>query len=295
VPVWEPEIVVDEPLARRLLGQFAGLTPESLEVLGHGWDYTIWVADGTYAFRFPRRQVVVPGTEREIAILPRLAPLLPLPVPAPVFVGRPTDEYPWPFFGSDFLHGRELAEAGLDGDGRLAVALELASFLHALHSVELDEPLPLDVNHRADMARRVPLAREGLADLERLGIWHAPLSVHELLAEAERLPPPEPAAIVHGDLHFRQVLVADGRVTGIVDWVDVCRSDPAIDLSLVWSFLPARQRAAFLEAYGEVSDEQLLRARVLAFSLCAALAAQAHAEGLVAVEHEALAGLDRAS
>src|SRR5919109_5240078 len=143
MPVWEAEIVVDEALARRLLGQFPELQVEALRPLGYGWDYTIWVVDERYAFRFPRRQIGVSGTEREIAVLPKLAPLLPVPVPAPRFVGCPTDEYPWPFFGSSLLPGTEISEAGLDEDGRLAIALELAGFLRALHAVELDAPLPL--------------------------------------------------------------------------------------------------------------------------------------------------------
>ena len=289
MPVWEAEIVVDEGLARRLLEQFPELRVRSLRPLGYGWDYTIWVVDERYAFRFPRRQVVVPGTEREIAVLPKLEQLVSLPVPAPLLVGRPGDEYPWPFYGSHLLPGHELS--GLDDEDRLAVALQLAGFLRELHAVDLDEPLPLDVNGRADMTRRVPLARETLAEID----WPAPDSVAAALDEAEQLPPPELTALVHGDLHFRQVLVEGRRVTGIVDWVDVCRSDPAIDLSLLWSLLEPPQRAAFLEAYGEVSDEQLLRARVLAINLCAALASQARAEGLVAVEREALAGLNRAA
>jgi aminoglycoside phosphotransferase (APT) family kinase protein len=79
----------------------------------------------------------------------------------------------------------------------------------------------------------------------------------------------------------------------VIDWGDVCRADPAIDLQLVWSFLPPTQRAAFLDAYGPVSEDQLLRARVLALSLCAALAAYGHAEGITGVEREALDGLAR--
>jgi len=81
----------------------------------------------------------------------------------------------------------------------------------------------------------------------------------------------------------------------VIDWGDLCRSDPAIDLQLLWSFLPPAARPAFLDAYGPVSDEQLLRARVLAFSLCAALALYAHAENLPNVKREALDGLERAS
>ena len=65
-----------------------------------GWDYTIWLVDEDWAFRFPRREIAVPGVRIEIAVLPRIAPRLPLPVPAAELVGEPTDEFPWPFFGS---------------------------------------------------------------------------------------------------------------------------------------------------------------------------------------------------
>ena len=292
--VWEPEIVVDEPLARRLLRQFPELEGEPLQRLAHGWDYTVWLVGGRYTFRFPRRQVGVPGTEREIMVLPKLAPLVPLPVPAPLFVGRLTDEYPWPFFGSAFLPGREVAEAELDEDARLEVALQLAAFLRALHAVELDLPLPVDVNGRADMSRRVPLVHESLDELARQGLWQPNTHIDELLSEAERLPPAELDTVVHGDFHIRQFLVDGRRVTGVIDWVDVCRSDAAIDLSLLWSFVARENRPAFLDAYGAVAEAQLVRARVLALSLCSALALSAHAQGLEAVEREALVGLDRA-
>jgi hypothetical protein len=51
----------------------------------------------------------------------------------------------------------------------------------------------------------------------------------------------------------------------------------------------------FLAEYGPVTDEQLLRARVLALSLSAALAHYAHDEGFQAVEREAFSGLARAA
>jgi len=289
VAVWEPEHVVDEALARRLLGQFPELSADGLRPLAYGWDYTIWVVEERYAFRFPRRKIVLPGLERELTVLPKLAPLLPLPVPVPLFVGRPGKDFPWPFFGSELLPGRELAEAGLDEEGRLEVALELAAFLRTLHDIELDEPLPLDVNRRADMPHRVQLVRKQLDELGETSP-----AAERLLAEAERLPPSERAVLVHGDLHMRQVLAEGRSLTGVIDWVDVCRSDPAIDLSLLWSFVPPEGRRAVLDAYGPLDEAQLFRARVVALSLCAALAGHARAEGLVQVEREALAGLTRA-
>ena len=296
MPTWTAELVVDEQLARRLLGQFPELRIESLRPFAEGWDYTIWLVDERWAFRFPRREVAVPGVRREIAVLPELAPLLPIPVPVPVFVGEPADGFPWPFFGSELLPGRELGEAALDGPDRVEVGRSLARFLRRLHGAHVAYELPADGNRRADMNERVPKTREQLDELEGTGLWRRPASVDLLLEAAEGLPPSDAFAVVHGDLHFRQVLVDDGTSpTGVIDWVDVCRSDPAIDLSMLWSYLPLEGRETFLAEYGAVSDEQLLRARVIALSLSAALAHYGHHEGFWAVEREALSGLARAA
>ena len=294
MPVWAAEVVVDEELVRRLLARFPELEVRSLRRLGERWDNSVWVVDERYAFRFPRRAIAIPGIEREIAVLPRLAPLLPLPVPRPVFVSGPVEDYPWPFFGCELVPGVEAGDAALDDEARLEIALELARFLRELHAVDLDEPLPPDFNGRTDMSKRTALAREELAELQRLGLWSAPLAVARLLDEAKRLPPPEPSVLVHGDLHFRHLLVEGGRASGVIDWGDVCRSDPAIDLPLLWSFVPPEGRGAFLDAYGPVNEAQLLRARVLAIQLCAVLAHYGHLEGAEGVKREALSGLERA-
>jgi aminoglycoside phosphotransferase (APT) family kinase protein len=294
MPVWEAEVVLDEELARRLLAQFPRLEIESLRPLAEGWDNAVWVVNERYAFRFPRRQIAIRGVELEIAVLPALAPRLPAPVPNPVFVGKPADGFPWPFFGAELLPGAEIGDAELDEDARLEVALELARFLRTLHELEVEEPLPVDANARTDMTRRVPMARAELAELAQLGLWHAPARLGPLLDRAERLPPAETPAVVHGDLHFRHVLVDGPSVTGVIDWGDLCRSDPAIDLPLLWGLVPPDARGTFLDAYGPVTEEQLLRARVLAIGIWAVLARYGHTERFKNVKHEALAGLDRA-
>jgi aminoglycoside phosphotransferase (APT) family kinase protein len=107
-----------------------------------GWDYTIWLVDEHWTFRFPRREIVVPGMRREIACLPELAPLLPIAVPAPAFVGRPAEGFPWPFFGSELLPGRELGEAALDDPTRVKIGRSLARFLRRLHDAEVTYELP---------------------------------------------------------------------------------------------------------------------------------------------------------
>jgi aminoglycoside phosphotransferase (APT) family kinase protein len=294
VPTWSAERTVDEPLVRRLLAQFDELAAASLRPVSQGWDYSIWAVDERWAFRFPRREIVVRGMELEIAVVPKLEPLLPLGVPAAVFVGEPSDEFPWPFFGSRLLPGRELTELQLADEARSRVGLELAGFLRVLHDIELDVELPPDANRRTDMLSRVPRTREQLAELERLGVWHRPAAVDSLLAEAEALPPSTVSTIAHGDLHVRQLLATEeGRLTAVLDWVDLCRTDPAIDLAMLWAYLPPQARGDFLAAYGAVDDAQLLRARVVALSVWASLAHYGRVERFPLIEREAVAGLGR--
>jgi aminoglycoside phosphotransferase (APT) family kinase protein len=295
VAQWAAELRVDEALAERLLAaQFPPLPERSLALLGEGWDYAAFLVDERWVFRFPRRAVVVPGTEREIATLPVLAPLLPAAIPKPEYVGRPSEDFPWPFYGARYLRGAEPTPS-VSEDARIAFARPLARTLRALHSpatlAAAGESLPFDPMGRGDMAIRVPRTRESFAAVTDL--WQPPPEAEELLAHALELPAPKPRAVCHGDLHFRQLLVDGAALTGIVDWVDLCRADRGIDLLLVWSFLPPSARGDFFAEYGEVETASLVRARVLALNLMAVLARYGHDEGMPGVEAEALAGLGR--
>ena len=276
---WAAEEHVDEERARRLIRAQFELAADEVALVSEGWDYAVFRVDGEWAFRFPRREVVVPGTEREIAVLPALAARLSVGVPAPVFVGRPGDGFPWPFYGARYLDG-------VEATGRAVDPTALGEAVRALHAAEtlaaVSEGLPTDPLGRVDMDVRLPR-------LEELGIV-APA----LVAAAQKLPPARHTAVCHGDLHMRQLLVDGDSLTGIVDWVDVCRSDPAVDLSVAWSTLDAARRPAFFAAYGEVDEETRVRARVVAAYLCAMLADWAGKEQVPLVRDAAAAGLRRA-
>jgi aminoglycoside phosphotransferase (APT) family kinase protein len=311
VNVWDPERVVDAGTARRMLrDQFPDLELTSVEPLGVGWDVTVYLVDETWAVRFPRREVAAPTLLREIALLPALAPRLPIPVPVPQLVGRPTDDYPWTFWGAPFLRGDELADSGLPDADRGGLATQLGHFLRTLHDPALAAELSTgpasvlsqDPMRRATPSTRGPMAREFLDLLASRGTWDAGSAVDraadELIAAADPLPPPTgDPVLVHGDLHLRHVLVgADGSAAGVIDWGDACYADPALDLSLAYAAFHGPARAAFFEAYGARPDrERELRARVLALCLCAALADYADQHGMSALLAESLRGVARAA
>ncbi|MCY7372872.1 MAG: phosphotransferase [Spirochaetaceae bacterium] len=304
-PEWVAEESVDASRAADLIAaQFPELRGAAVQPFAEGFDNTVFVVAGKWAFRFPRRQVAIPGVEREIAMLPLLAPLLPLPVPVPELVGTPAVGYPWPFFGARLLPGRELADADLPDVDRTPAAAAAGRFLRVLHAPALaarfGSGLPVDPMRRASPTVRAPVARERLDRLTARGTWADDGSVEDLLSQGERLTqgPPASPVLVHGDLHVRHVLVdGDGDAVGVIDWGDIALADPCVDLALAFSaFAPGGAREAFMQSYGHgVGGDQELRARVLAVSLAAALADYADTDGRPALLAESLAGLRRAS
>jgi aminoglycoside phosphotransferase (APT) family kinase protein len=292
---WAAEVAVDEALARRLIGaQFPQLELRSIRLLGEGWDMTVWLVDEQWVFRFPRRETVIPGLLNELSQLPRLASLLPLPIPIPTYLGEPSPDFRWPFYGAPFLPGRELAAAGLGDTALAALARPLGEFLRTLHGASLDADLPLDPFRRADMTLRVPKTRGRLAELEQLGLWYPPREAYEAIDAAVELGPPEPTNLVHGDLHLRHLLVDDdGAAAAVIDWIDLSYNNAGVDLVLYWSVLPPEGRIEFREAYGPIADDQLLCGRILALFIRGTLAVYAHHEGMPALKREAIRGLDR--
>lgn len=291
MPAWDPEVTVDASLARALIAsQFPHLAPAPVHPFDSGWDNTVLRLGTDLVLRFPRREIAVPGVHREIVVLRRLAPHLPLPIPTPLHVGVPALGFPWPWFGAPFLPGTGLMASGLPFAARSAIGTALGSFLRALHApdlvAEVGDDLAADPMRRGDMPHRVAMTRTRLAELAGAGILEGDSATHALLDDAATLPPSSRRAVLHGDLHAAHVLVMDGAATGVIDWGDVCVGDPAIDLSIAYGALGGRARTAFLAEYGPVDAATELRARAIAVNLAATLLAYAADRGLSAVAAE---------
>jgi aminoglycoside phosphotransferase (APT) family kinase protein len=295
MPEWDAEIEVDRALAQRLISQsFPDLDSDELELVGAGWDNTVWVTGDQIAFRFPRREIALPGIAREIALLPKLEPLLPFRIPNAGYPGSPGPLFPWQWFGSRLIDGEELAESPIGADRRGDLASDLGAFLRTLHQVSLPElnRLPVDPLGRADLGVRVPRTRALLAQLDPSGALDS--RAEEILLGASQLPAAEDCVLTHGDLHSRHTLVDDhGRLAGVIDWGDICRGPAAVDLNVYWGMFTAPGRQRFLAAYGDVDADMLVRARVLALFLNAMLLLYALTEKMPALAAESRNGIER--
>ena len=129
LPIWHPEIAVDEEAARVLIrAQFPQLDASRVEAIGFGFDNTAFLVGDAYVFRFPRRAIAVALIEREMAVLPAIAPLVPVPIPVPILDGRPDGAYPWPFAGYKLLNGSTASSLNLSDADCERIAEPLGAF-----------------------------------------------------------------------------------------------------------------------------------------------------------------------
>jgi aminoglycoside phosphotransferase (APT) family kinase protein len=250
MPAAEVDVTVD--LVRMLLAeQHPDLAGLPVEPLAQGWDNASFGVGQELIARLPRRELAAALVAHEQRWLPSLAPRLPLPVPAPVRTGRPGLGYPWRWSIVPFLPGRPAAITPPVGRGDTASSL--GGFLAALH-------VPAAPDAPVNRFRGIPLAgrrKNDLRNLDALGDTidrEAALRVHEDALAAR--PWDGPAAWLHGDLHPANILVREGRVSGVIDFGDLTSGDPATDLAVAWMLGIQDQMPG---AYGRAEDTDLWR------------------------------------
>lgn len=256
------EIELHEDVVRGLLTtQHPDLAGLPLTLVGNGWDNAIYRLGDNLAVRLPRRTLAAGLIENEQRWLPELAGRLPLPIPAPVRIGRPGRRYPWPWSVTRWFPGHVAAEA-LPADLD-QTRITLGDFLNALH-VDAPEKAP------ANPFRGGPLREHDGILRERVALLAATVDAHAIIGLWDRLrsTPPWPYAPVwlHGDLHLANLVVHRGRLAAVIDFGDVTVGDPATDLSVAWQLFEAARRRELFDWLGTDPDTRT-RARGWALHL----------------------------
>ncbi len=267
------EIEIDEDLVRRLLSdQHPDLADLAIQMLASGWDNVMFRLGDQLTVRVPRRSAAAALVEHEQRWLPVLAPDLPLPVSAPVRIGRPTTFYPWSWSVLPWFDGIPAGtDADLDGS---TVAVQLGRFLAALH-----RPAPSDAPNNP--FRGGPLADrdQGFRErVERLGELIDRAATLERWSACVAAPAwSGPAQWVHGDLHGHNLLSDEGRLVAVIDFGDITSGDPATDLAVAFSVLQPVDHPTFREAASTpnrpIDDAMWLRAEGWAVSVGVAVLA----------------------
>ncbi|MFJ7725311.1 phosphotransferase [Neobacillus sp. NPDC097160] len=258
---WSPEQVISEKRASMIIeNQFPEFKPVTVKVLGEGFDNSVFLINDRYVFRFPRREIAAQLIQTENRLLPVLAPLLPIPVPSLQFQGIPEDHYPWPFGGYTILSG--ITPTNLTLEQRMSSVEPLAQFLRTLHNFPITDAeklqVPYDQLGRINITKRKPMLEANIESAREKGLidLDAVEQLQLFLSSIKKPLEDETKTLVHGDLHIRNMLVnEDGIVSAVIDWGDTHIGHPAVDLSIIYSFLPAEGREAFFTIYGDVQPE----------------------------------------
>jgi aminoglycoside phosphotransferase (APT) family kinase protein len=280
---WTPELVLDLDRVRVLVDRdHPDLRGEPLTVVGEGWDNLAVRVGERFVFRSARRELAARLMERELRWMPILAPSLPTAVSAPVRSGGRTADHPFPYGVHPWLPGTTGCRADLTDGERIALAEPLARVLRALHELPVPDDAPPDVLGRGDHRKRGARAVERLSAVPGVDLDRVRAIVEAGVEQAAYAGPPR---WVHGDLYGRHVLIgADRGLGGIIDWGDVHVGDPAIDLSIGWSFLPEAGRERLFDACGDVDAGTRVRARLIALDYGGALIPYGRSVGDAPVE-----------
>ncbi|MFL5953024.1 MAG: aminoglycoside phosphotransferase family protein [Gaiellaceae bacterium] len=252
----ENEVLADPPLVRRLLAeqmpQWAGL--QVAEVPLGGTDNAVYRLGDDLVVRLPRIEWAVEARAKEHHWLPRLAPLLPVAIPVPLALGKPGAGYPWPWSVYRWLDGADPSiHHEIDRD---ALVPDLVRFIEAMHRIELpDGP---------SVWRAGPLEVAGAAIEKALGVLGGTVdqtAIRSVWQRARAAPQWNgPPRWVHADLDARNILVARGRLSAVIDWSGAGVGDPACDIGVAWKGLSPAARAEFRAAL-DVDDATWERAR----------------------------------
>ena len=196
------------------------------------------------AARFPlRRQpagVVQDWLTQEAIAATEFASVGTVRSPEPVAFGTPGHGYPMPWSVQTWIPGHDATTE--DPGHSLKFATDLAELIVAVRATEIRGRV-FSGNGRGghltdhdDWVETCPHHSTAMLDTAR---------IRELWSELRLLPEVDADAMTHGDLTPANVLVAGGRLTGILDTGGFSAADPALDLVAAWHLLEADPRELF--------------------------------------------------
>jgi aminoglycoside phosphotransferase (APT) family kinase protein len=232
-------------------------------VTASGTVNAIFRLGGELAARFPLRGTdpvqARAALEAEAAAAIELASATRFPVPEPVAVGGPGPGYPLPWAVQTWLPG--VTGDAADPAGSAAFAADLAEFIGGVRAIGTRGRVFSGPGRGGDLTDHdewvASCLREsaGLLDVPRLS---------RLWAQFRALPRAGPDVMSHGDLTPGNVLVAGGRLAGVLDLESFGAADPALDLISAWNLLDAGPRQV-LRAALRCSDLEWERSQAWAF------------------------------
>jgi aminoglycoside phosphotransferase (APT) family kinase protein len=213
--------------------------------------------------RFPLQPAAVDETRRwlesEAEAARELLGRTPFATPEPVAIGEPGIDFPLPWSVQTWLPGTTATE--VDPGDSVAFADDLATFIKAVRSIDTRGRRFARPGRGGDLRAHDAWVQtcfqhsQNLLDVPRL---------RRMWAQLHELPRVAADVMTHGDLIPGNVLVSNGRLSGVIDVGGLGPADPALDLVAAWHLLQTKPRQVLRERLAS-NDLEWQRGKAWAF------------------------------
>jgi len=215
-----------------------------------------------YALKVPKEQELLPGLAKRLSVS----------IPAPIEMGKPSADYPYPFSIYKWLRGKSINLLTLIDQEKEQLAVDLAKFLKELQAIiDVEGPEPGQHNWwRGDHVSVYDKgAREQITELAEVIDVTRALALWERACETKWNKQP---VWIHGDFAIGNILMDGEKLSAVIDFGGAAVGDPACDLVIAWTYLSGKAREIFISEMN-MDPDTWLRARAWAlwkatFELC---------------------------
>ncbi len=235
---WHNDFPLDPPRVAEVIAADLPEFPDPrVAVLGEGWDFSTFLVDDEWVFRFPKRRQCVRPLAREFKLLEALAgPLAGQAIAIPRYrfnVHTPVLS-PVAYVGYPMLRGESLIDCTTESIDRVGIGRQLGEFLQRLHA-SAPAPRPR-IYHDQFPSNLIDFRRE----LDESSAALPPKIAAACAQMLARTPTPHegPPQFQHGDLGAEHILVDRGRgaIVAIIDWGDAGWGNRVADLVGLWAW-----------------------------------------------------------
>lgn len=258
----DADVQITTELVRHLVDeQFPQWKDEPVSPVEHtGHDNRTYHLGKELSVRLPSARRYVAAVEKESRILPYLKEHLSFPIPSPVAIGHPADDYPYPWSVNHWLEGHTLLEE--DIEDKTSLASELHHALDELQKIDASSGPKAGV-HNFYRGGNLRVYHQETVDALKTLKGELPVDIlsrlwQESIESCRDALFDQPGLWVHGDIAPGNILVQNGHFAGLIDFGTTGVGDPSCDYAMAWTYFDEVSRPLFLK---DLPPDMIRRAR----------------------------------
>jgi aminoglycoside phosphotransferase (APT) family kinase protein len=233
---------------------------EICKVKNSGHDNHSYHLGDYFSLRFPSADAYSTQVIKEHRYLKALQKSIPIPITQPLFLGKPSELFPYHFSINQWIDGESVTKFNIQDKN--AFALELAQFLIDLQTCDTKDGI-LPGTHNFYRGASLSIYHdETIQAIKECKLFNKNkcLDIWMKANESEFLGKP---VWIHGDFELGNILIKNGHLSAVIDFGNMAIGDPACDYVIAWTYFDKESRKIFFDKL-KVDDYTINRAKAWA-------------------------------